>query len=732
MRRSFHNLSWHEVVWHRPFNIQAVHELLTHIAGIEIRGSIIWEVRGSGGRIRYLIGAEKQYVSRIKQAFLSHGNIQLSDIDSDTRKNVVSAKALHISHLVLSLKTDNALAVARAALATMAQAKENEEIVLQIVLGPSFPPSALPNKISDPHASWLNVLCGDIAPASAESRASIKEKLSYHRFSCTIRIGAAADSTQTADRYIWNLLCALRMLESAGVRLNTVHENSELLDEAHVPWHFPLRLSVKELANFFLLPVGEEELPGVTGLHPKLLLPPAWLKNSDNTCNFGVCLGAGNERFGTNLGISPRDSLEHTVILGPTGSGKSNVMLSLILADIKAGRSVLVIDPKADLVNDVLSHIPQDRENDVVVIDPSDPCPVGFNPFHISRRQNPELIADAILAVFKEIFSDSWGIRTQDILSSALLSLAQSENASLILLPTILTNDGFRRKITRNIDDKIGLEPFWAGFEAMGNAERSQAIAPVLNKMRQFLLRPSLRNVLGQTKPKFSLQDLFDKRRIVLVSLNKGIIGSESARLLGSLIVGLTWTLALNRAKEPPERRHIVNIFIDELQDYLALPTDLSDALAQARGLGVGLILAHQYRSQLSPAIRAGIDANARNKIVFGMNAGDAKDMAAMAPNLDSMDFMLLPRYQVYASLQSNGKSTGWISGKTLPPAPVLRSAVEMKAKSMERYGQNSKQTECEYMSVLGYPPDANEASANKENNRRNDELEAIGRKKRK
>lgn len=107
--------------------------------------------------------------------------IQLSDIDSGTRKNVASAKTLHISHPVLSLKTDNALAVARAALATIVQAKENEEIVLQIVLGPSFPPSSLPNKISDPHASWLNVLCGDIAPASAESRASIKEKLSYYK-----------------------------------------------------------------------------------------------------------------------------------------------------------------------------------------------------------------------------------------------------------------------------------------------------------------------------------------------------------------------------------------------------------------------------------------------------------------------------------------------------------------------------------------------------------------------
>jgi hypothetical protein len=305
------------------------------------------------------------------------------------------------------------------------------------------------------------------------------------------------------------------------------------------------------------------------------------------------------------------------------------------------------------------------------------------------------------------------------------------KGASLVHLPALLTNDQFRKKALRNIDDKIGLEPFWAGFEAMGSAERNQSIAPVLNKMRQFLLRPGLRNVLGQAEPKFSLSDLFDKRRIVLVPLNKGIIGAESARLLGSLIVGLTWTLALNRAKEAPQARHVVNFFIDELQDYLSLPTDLSDALAQARGLGVGLVLAHQYRNQLSPMIRAGIDANARNKIIFGLNSGDAKDIADMAPELEPIDFMLLPRYHVYASLQVDGRSTGWISGQTLPPVLAHRSAVEIKAKSMERYGVNAAQVESQYLEMLGFIPDKNDDSDKSSHKNKADNSDKIGRRKR-
>ena len=163
----------------------------------------------------------------------------------------------------------------------------------------------------------------------------------------------------------------------------------------------------------------------------------------------------------------------------------------------------------------------------------------------------------------------------------------------------------------------------------------------------------------------------------------------------------MTWTLALSRAGIPAEKRHIVSIFIDELQDYLSLPTDLSDALAQARGLGVGLTLAHQYRDQLPMGIRSGVDANARNKIVFGLNSKDAKDMAAMAPELTAEDFMALPRYQIYTSFQSGGKNTGWVQGRTLPPPPALRDAAELKARSQAAYGIPPEQTEEEYLSIF-------------------------------
>ena len=419
--------------------------------------------------------------------------------------------------------------------------------------------------------------------------------------------------------------------------------------------------------------------------------------NQQNDRTFAVSMDMSPKK----LSISPRDSLEHTHLMGPTGSGKSTAMQHLILADIKAGRSVLVLDPKQDLVMDILSRIPEERAGDVVVIDPSSPCPVGFNPLGFRSYQNKALIADAVLSVLRELWQDSWGVRIQDILSASLLTLAEIDGASLLWLQPLLTDSSFRRKIISQIKDKVGLMPFWNEFEALSDLQRQQWIAPVANKLRQFTLRSGLRNVLGQAYPRFSLSELFTQRKIVLVTLNRGVVGLESSRLLGSLIVGLTWTLALSRANLPPERRHLVSVYIDELQDYLSLPTDLSDALAQARGLGVGMTLAHQYRDQLPTEIRAGIDANCRNKIVFGLNSKDAKDMAAMAPELTAEDFIALPRYQVYTSFQQNGRNTGWVMGRTLPPTPALRDPSVLYAESMESYGTLAEETEAEYLKMI-------------------------------
>lgn len=696
MKRRIDDIVWREIVWRRKFELEDIHDLLTHLASHVPQATLIWEARGQNGHVRYLLGADPKFIDIIEKAFRAHGHIQFYDTPGHTRVAISTAKRLRITKPTLSLQTDVSTSVIRAGLAAMVAARGGEETVLQIILGPSYAPTTVPKYLPDPHASFLQIILGNVTQASPESRNSAKEKAQHHGFFTAIRIGCSGENT---FGHIYSILSALKTLESAGVRIYTENEKAGKINQAHVPWHFPLKLSVKELAHFLLLPAGEEELAGTAGLHPKPLPPPEWYQSpTSHERTFAISADTANN---TRLSISPRDSLSHTVLLGPTGCGKSTSLLNLALADIEAGRSVLVVDPKADLNHDILARIPESRKDDVVVIDPSDSHPVGFNPFAFKNYRNRPLLADAILAVFREVFSENFGIRTQDVLSASLLTLAEIPGASLLWLPPLLNDENFRQKITAQVKDKIALKPYWESFEAMRDTERRQEIAPVMNKLRQLLLRPGLRNVIGQSNPKFNLTDLFHRRRIVLVNLNKGIIGAESARLLGSMIVSLTWTLALSRASIPPERRHIVSVIIDELQDYLALPTDLSDALAQARGLGVGITMAHQYRDQLPPNIRASIDANAHNKIIYGLNSGDAREMAAMAPELTAQDFMSLPRYQVYTSFQCSGRSTGWIKGQALPAPPPLRTAAELKARSMATYGKPAEEVEKEYLNML-------------------------------
>lgn len=697
MKHQIEQICWKQIIWARPYKIETVWELLSHLASLSPRGAVVWEVRSRNGQISYLLGAAARYIKNIEEAVKAHGDIQFHDAGPEKHTAVTVARQLKISPPSLSLNTGITQAVIRAGLAALAN-RNGAEMVVQIVLGRAYAPSPVPDSLSDPNATWLQILLGDVQKASAESRKTVREKSGQHIFQAAIRIGASGSRTAP---HLHGIVSAFKVLESAGVRIREESIKPSDLNTAHVPFHFPLQLSVKELTNFLLLPAGEDELPGTPGLHPKLTLPPSWYRNPTNQQSdrtFAVSMDTINPK---RLSISPRDSLEHLHLIGPTGSGKSTAMLHLITSDINAGRSVLVLDPKADLVTSILERIPEERIKDVVIIDPSDSCPCGFNPLAFKEYGNPSLIADAILSVLKEIFSDSWGIYTQDVLTASLLTLVEAENATLLWLLPLLTDENFRRRITGRVKDRMALLPFWQQFEALRDTEKKQQIAPVLNKLRQLTLRPGLRNVLGQAKPKFSLTDLFYKRRIVLVPLNRGLTGGESARLLGSLIVGLTWTLALSRAGIPAKRRHIVEIYIDELQDYLSLPTDLSDALAQARGLGVGLTLAHQYRDQLPVNIRSGIDANARNKIVFGLNSRDAKDMASMAPELAAEDFMALPRYQIYTSFQSNGRNTGWTQGRTLPPPPALRDAAGLKAESQTAYGIPAEQIEEEYLSIF-------------------------------
>ena len=395
------------------------------------------------------------------------------------------------------------------------------------------------------------------------------------------------------------------------------------------------------------------------------------------------------------------DAVYHTHLLGPTGVGKSTVLLSLALADAAEGRGLLLLDPKGDLATDFVARLPEERVGDVVVLDPTNPCPVGFNPL----AGPPELAvvtAEAVLGVLAELFRDSWGIRTADVLSAALLTLARIPQATLVWLVPLLTNPAFRRRVLALAPpDPLGTDVFWQGYEAKPVRTQAVEVAPVLNKLRQLMLRPGLRAMLGQAQPRFGLADLLERRRIVVVNLNQGLLGAGAARLLGTLLVSQLWQHLLARQAHPAERRQIVSVYIDEVQAFLAgLPGSLADALAQARSLGAAFHLAHQYRGQLSTEMMQAVETNTRSKVYFALSATDAAAAARLAPELEAADFQLLAQYQAYATVMHHGHRSGWFSLATRPAPPAVRDPALLYAASHARYGIPAEQTEAELIAL--------------------------------
>jgi hypothetical protein len=361
----------------------------------------------------------------------------------------------------------------------------------------------------------------------------------------------------------------------------------------------------------------------------------------------------------------------------------------------------VVIEPRGDLVAAVLARVPDDRLDDVVVIDPSDPAPVGINPLATPGVPS-ELRVEHLLAVFKGIWAESWGPRLEDHLTAGLLTLAASPGMSLAALPVLFAHQEFRAFLVDHVRDDLVLGAFWDEFEDHPPPRRATILAPVMNKVRAFLLRESLRRVVGQTQPRFDLRDIYRKRRIVLVNLATGVIGPESSALLGSLLLSQLWLTILGRSTVPPERRHPVMVFADEWQRYLHLSTDLAEVLNEARGLGVGLTLAHQHLAQLTGPIKAAVLANARSKVVFATNHDDAHTLVRGTRRITEEDVVGLGRWAVYASLLSNGETTPWASGQTLPAPPPIRDTDEVRERSRRRWGAPAGAIDAELQLLAG------------------------------
>ena len=505
---------------------------------------------------------------------------------------------------------------------------DGEAVVVSWVITP-HPPVAPARMAAPDEKDWLT---NPLATAkTSEAVGALRKKQAKPLLLAAGRIAVGAGNRDRARALLRQAEVGWHSVRTPGVHLERrwMTEGSaarRTKDRLPPLIEWPGAYNTEELARLIGFPIEAISVPGLMlgGCRP--------LAPSPAVPSTGTVIGDSNFPGSTRpLALDVQARLRHAHLLGPTGYGKSTLMVNMIVQDLEAGRGVVVLDPKGDLNQSVLERIPDHRLGDVVVLDPADSeRPVGLNPLQSIDRDHQEVVTENLVGLFKSLYRNSWGPRLDDILRAAILTLSGVKGSTLCEVPLILTDRNFRRRVVGRLDDPVGLESFWGWYEALSDAERATAVGPVLNKVRAFTMRPRVRSIIGQSNPTLNLRDVLANRKVLLVSLATGLLGEEAAALLGALVVAELWHATMARAGHHQSARQPVMAYLDEWQHFVHLPIPMSSVH----------IVVYQFNRVFRNAIDAAVTKRDLNKwgvrivqTVFDLPDGPEGDMVELILN---------------------------------------------------------------------------------------------------
>jgi len=310
--------------------------------------------------------------------------------------------------------------------------------------------------------------------------------------------------------------------------------------------------------------------------------------------------------------VTPGERLKHVVCTGATGSGKSTLIRNMVLQDLKAGAGVCVIDPKDDLVDDLLPHIPPSRIDDVILFDATDrERPLGLNALANVALEQRSLAAAELIAVFRRYFADSWGPRLEHIFRHVVLALLDMPGATLLDIPRLLLNPRYAAGVLRHVTNPAVRDFFAQEFKDLAGSEsrRLTAFGPILNKIGPWLAYPELRNIIGQPRSSFDLREVMDEGKVLFVRIPQGALGEDTSNLLGALIVAKVQLAAQSRVDTPAGARRPFYLYVDEFQNFAT--TSFAKIVTEARAFGLGLVCANQFPGQLTRDLQLAMTNNA-------------------------------------------------------------------------------------------------------------------------
>ncbi|HEY6073497.1 MAG TPA: hypothetical protein VIV15_08930, partial [Anaerolineales bacterium] len=447
-----------------------------------------------------------------------------------------------------------------------------------------------------------------------------------------------------------------------------------------------------EAVNAFRFPEDlGEGLPGIT-VHTQRMRPmPAELNTEENESlrTDGILVGI-NKYLGVpqDAFLPAADRLTHAYIVGQTGTGKTTLLKTMLLSDMKAGRGCALIDPHGDMFKEMLELIPPDRLEDVVIIDPTDSeNPVGLNLLEASDRDERYFVVREMAAIMRRLLEDEYGPFSKDITGpiffqhlqmNMLLAMSDPEHPGTLLqfYQIFQSTEYWKRWLPLKVQDpqldlwvKTTLDGIDYGSTSPGHISVGNYVS---SKFEDFVLDPRLRVIFGQTHSTVDFNKIMNEGKILLINLAKGVLGEANSRFLGLILMAKIQAEAMKRAKLSPAEREPFFIYVDEFQ---SISTDnFTVLLSEARKFGVGLVLANQFISQIKDArIIQAVFGNVGSFLCFRLGREDAAMIEPQYyPYFDRLDLTNLPNWHTAVRTSINGWAVPPFTVQTiLPDSPA-------------------------------------------------------------
>jgi Type IV secretion-system coupling protein DNA-binding domain len=375
----------------------------------------------------------------------------------------------------------------------------------------------------------------------------------------------------------------------------------------------------------------------------------------------------------TKFGIKAKDRTRHMYIIGKTGMGKSTMLENLAIQDIQNDEGIIFIDPHGSAAVKLLDYVPKHRIDDVIYFAPADTdYPISFNVLEQVPKDKRNAVASGLMNAFKKIWVDAWSSRMEYLLNYSLLALLDVPGSTLLGINRLLSDKHYRKHIIDQVEDPI-VKNFWNNeFTKYNDKYASEAVAPIQNKIGQFISNPLVRNIIGQEKSTIDFRKIMDEKKILIINLSKGMMGPENMRLLGGMLVTKIYLAAMSRADMSDAqmaRMPACYMYVDEFQNFAN--ESFAEILSESRKYKLALTVANQYIEQMTDEVKAAIFGNIGSFVSFRVGPIDAELMEKeFAPAFLMEDFVNLGFTQNYLRLMIDGIGSKPFSSSSLPPLP--------------------------------------------------------------